>query len=176
MNPYYAKLVKEKDHLKAAKEKLWIQMHGAPEARKALRPYVPINRLTDSDAYKQSVEKAQKIPDRQIRELVEKRALPKMLGFDNDTSLSKNRKLHSILLGAGKEKFQFKDSLGVVRELLETGKLRSGTRSREGPIAYMLHIAGIIEVRTVQGGRREIKVKDKERLKMVLDEKRIIWE
>ena len=175
MNPYHAKILKERDHLNAAKERLWIQLHGAPEAKKPLRPYVPINRLNDSDIYKQSVEKARKIPNRQLEELVEKRELPKRLGFDNDTSLSKNRKQHSILLGAGKEKFQLKASLDVMREILETGNLRGGTRSREGPIAYMLHIAGIIEMKPLQSGRREFKVKDKERLKRSLDERRIVW-
>ncbi len=175
MNPYRAKLVKEKDRLDAAKEKFWIQLHGAPEARKPLRPYVPINRLSDSDIYKRYVEMARKIPDRQIEGLVERRELPKRLGFSNDTSLSKNRKQHSILLGAGKERFQRKESLEVMRGILNTGTLRSGSRSREGPIAYMLQLAGIIEMRTGQGGRREVKVKDAERLKRSIDERKIIW-
>jgi len=42
-------------------------------------------------------------------------------------------------------------------------------------VASMLHIAGIIEIRTMGRGKRDIIVKDKERLERVLREKRIIW-
>jgi len=39
----------------------------------------------------------------------------------------------------------------------------------------MLHIAGIIDVKVVRSGHRKITVKDKERLKRSIDEKRIVW-
>jgi hypothetical protein len=175
MNPYRAKIVKEKDSLMAAKKTMWEGMHGQPMPQKRLKLHVPDNYSTNFDIYKKRVEFVRSLPDAQVKELVEKRQLTKMLGFDNDNPLNKNRKQHSILVAAGKINFSRKESLGVVREIYKTGTLRKNNASREGPVASMLHIAGIIEIRTMGRGKRDIIVKDKERLERVLREKRIIW-
>jgi len=175
MNPYRAKAVKETDDLLAAKKMMWERMHGEPMPQRRLKLHVPDNYFTTFDIYKKRVEIVRKMPDEKVKEMVEKRQLPKMLGFDNDESLGKNRKQHSILVAAGKRGFQHKDSLEVVRGIYETGSLGKKTRSREGPIVNMLHIAGIIDVKTVKNGHRVIKIKDMERLKKVLHEKRIVW-
>jgi hypothetical protein len=175
MNPYRAKIVKEKDSLMAAKKTMWEGMHGQPMPQSRLKLHVPDNYSTNFDIYKKRIEIVRKMPDEKVKEMVEKRTLPKVLGFDNDDSLGKNRKQHSILVAAGKRSFQHKDSLEVVRGIYETGSLGKTVRSREGPIVNMLHIAGIIDVKTGKSSHREITVKDKERLKRVLHEKKIVW-
>jgi len=175
MNPYRAKVVKEKDSLMAAKKTLWEGMHGQPMPQRRMKLHVPDNYSTHFDVYKKRIEIVRKMPDEKVKEMVEKRTLPKALGFDNDDSLNKNRKQHSILVAAGKRSFQHKDSLEVVRGIYETGSLGKKTRSREGPIVNMLHIAGIIDVKVVKNGHRVIKIKDKERLKRILHEKKIVW-
>jgi len=174
MNPYRAKAVKEKDSLMAAKKTMWEGMHGQPMPQRRMKLHVPDNYSTHFDVYKKRIEIVRKMPDEKVREMVEKRALPKALGFDNDESLSKNRKQHSILVAAGKLQFSKKESLDIVREIYRTGTLTKA-KSREGPIVNMLHIAGIIDVKTGKSSHREITVKDKERLKRVLHEKRIVW-
>jgi len=175
MNPYRAKIVKEKDSLMAAKKTLWEGMHGHPMPERRLKLHAPDNYSTPFDVYKKRVELVRGMPDEKVGEMVQERALPKILGFDNDSSWNKSRKQHSILVAAGKLNFSRKESLNLVREIYETGALRKETKSREGPIVNMLHIAGIIGVKTMKNGRREIKIKDRERLKRVLREKRIVW-
>jgi len=155
MNPYRAKVVKETDDLLAAKKMMWERMHGEPMPQRRLKLHVPDNYFTTFDIYKKRVERVREMPDEKVEELVEKRALPKMLGFDNDDSLNKNRKQHSILVAAGKRSFQNKDSLEVVREIYETGALRKETKSKEGSVVNMLQIAGIIDVKTLKRGREE---------------------
>jgi hypothetical protein len=175
MNPYRAKIVKEKDNLMAAKKTMWEGMHGQQMPKRRLNLHVPDNYSTNFEVYEKRVKFVKELPESKLNELVEKRQLPKMLGFENDDSLSKNRKQHSILVAAGKRSFQHKDSLEVVRGIYETGGLGKTIRSREGPIVNMLHIAGIIEMKILKSGHREIKIKDKERLKRVLHEKKIVW-
>jgi hypothetical protein len=175
MNPYRAKIVKEKDNLMAAKKTMWEGMHGQSMPQRRMKLHVPDNYSTHFDVYKKRVEFVRGMSDAKVKELVETRQLPKVLGFENNDSLSKNRKQHSILVAAGKRSFQHNDSVEVARGIYKTGSLGKTIRSREGPIVNMLHIAGIIDVKVVRSGHRKITVKDKERLKRSIDEKRIVW-
>ena len=175
MNPYRAKLSREKDSLTAAKRIMWEGMHGQPMPKRRMKLHVPDNYSTNREIYEKRVKFVRGLPESKLNELVETRQLPRVLGFENDDSLSKNRKQHSILVAAGKRNFQHKDSLEVVRGIYKTGGLGETIRSREGPIVNMLHIAGIIEMTVLKNGHRKIEVKDKERLKRVLHEKKIVW-
>ena len=175
MNPYRAKVVKEKDNLLAAKKRMWEGMHGQPMPQIRMKLHVPDNYYTTLEVYKKRVEFVKKMPKHELDKRVKNRTLAADLGFDNDESLSKNRKQHSILVAAGKLHFSNEASVDIVRSIYETGRVVEGAKSREGPIVNMLSIAGIIEVRSLRNGHREIKVKDKKRLKRSMDEKRIVW-
>ena len=176
MNPYRAKIVKEKDSLMAAKKTMWEGIHGQPMPKMRLKLHAPDNYSTNSEVYEKRVKFVKRLPESERNELVETRQLAKRLGFDNDDSLSKNRKQHAILVGAGKLPFAMKESLDIVRGIYETGKVVEGIKSRDGPIVNMLHIAGIIEAKTVKSGHKRIEIKDKKRLKRSMDENRIVWE
>ena len=175
MNPYRAKILREKDNLTKAKKTMWEGIHGQPMPKRRLELHVPDNYSTNLEVYEKRVKFVKGLPERELNELVETRQLTKVLGFDNDESLNKNRKQHSILVAAGKLHFSTKESLDIVRGIYETGKIVEGIKSREGPIVNMLHIAGIIEVKALKNGHKRIEIKDKERLKRVLHEKKIVW-
>jgi len=175
MNPYRAKILREKDNLMKAKKTMWEGIHGQPMPERRLELHVPDNYSTNREIYERRVKFVKELPKRKLNELVETRQLTKVLGFDNDESLSKSRKQHSILVAAGKRPFSMKESLDIVRGIYETGKVVEGIKSREGPIVNMLHIAGIIEVKALKNGHKRIEIKDKERLRRVLHEKKIVW-
>ena len=175
MNPYRAKTVKEKDSLMAAKKTMWEGMHGQPMPQRRMKLYAPDNYSTNLEIFEKRVKFVKRLPESERNELVETKQLAKRLGFDNDESENKSKKQHSILVATGTLPFSNKESLDIVREVYRTGGVVKGMKSREGPIVDMLHIAGIIEAKTVKSGHKEIKIKDRKRLKRSMDENRIVW-
>ena len=174
MNPYRAKTVKE-DRFLAAKKRMWEGLHGQPMPKRRLNLHAPDNYSTNLEIFEKRVKFVKRLPESERKELVETKQLAKRLGFDNDESENKSKKQHSILVATGTLPFSNKESLDIVRGIYETGKVVVGIKSREGPIVDMLHIAGIIEAKTVKSGHKEIKIKDRKRLKRSMNENRIVW-
>ena len=175
MNPYRAKIVKEMDSLMAAKKTMWEGLHGQPMLKRRLNLHAPDNYSTALEIFEKRVKFVKGLPERERNELVETKQLAKRLGFDNDESENKNKKQHAILVATGALPFSNKASLDIVRGIYETGKVVEGIKSKEGPIVDMLHIAGIIEAKTVKNGHKRIEIKDRKRLKRSMNENRIVW-
>jgi len=175
MNPYRAKSKKNQDSLVAAKERMRKHFNGPDVAPvRPLQPYAT-GRPTSYDILKKRVEFVRKLPEKELNRLVERRDLPKVLGFEHADSTQKNRAVNTILVTAGKRQFRHKNTLNAMKELYQTGSIRKNARARDGSPIHMLAMAGILEIKYLGGGKTRVIIKDKKRLRRIIDEERIIW-
>ena len=170
MNPYRTKQARYKEDLDAAKER-FRQHTNSQLPKKPFHPYAPEKPSSYSNLEKR-VEIVRSMPEGKLERSLQTREIQTILGVQNLKGTAKNRAINSVLVAAGKRPLR-KQTVEVMKTMYAGGKATG--QVRDEPYMAMLEMTGVIETIRFGGGKRAFTIKDKEKLKRVINEGKIIW-